>query len=112
MDTPSIPLGGAAGSGRRSRSFIASEAHTRVGEGLSCCQYRNEIPQVPQQIRILTCSSNRLALARFALSAGEEAAEGKCQIEHSKGLPQPTLRFEVAIGLAFEMIPIAIDTSA
>jgi hypothetical protein len=89
-----------------------SEARTRNGEGLSCCQYRNEIPQVPQQIRILTCLSNRLPPARFALSAGEEAAEGKCQIEHSKGLPQPALRLEVAIGLAFEQIPNVIDTSA
>jgi hypothetical protein len=31
--------------------FRRPEALTRVGEGLSCCQYRNEIPQVPQQIR-------------------------------------------------------------
>ena len=50
--------------------------------------------------------------ARTALSLDEEAAEGKCQIEHSKGLPQPALRFEVAIGLAFEQIPNVIDTSA
>jgi len=35
-----------------------SEALTRVGEGLSCCQYRCKIPHVPQQIRTLTCSSN------------------------------------------------------
>jgi hypothetical protein len=71
-----------------------SEARTRNGEGLSCCQYRNEIPQVPQQIRILTRSSNGLPSARIALRSDEEAVEGKCQIEHSKWPPQPTLRLE------------------
>src|ERR1035437_1492656 len=44
-----------------------SEALTRVGEGLSCCQYSSKIRQVQQRRRDLTCAS--------------------------KGLPQPALLF-------------------
>jgi hypothetical protein len=47
--------------------FITSEALTRVGEGLSCCQYSSKVRQVQQRQRDLTCAP--------------------------KGLPQPALRF-------------------
>jgi hypothetical protein len=57
--------------------FPQVRALTRVGEGLSCCQYRNKIPQVPQQIRTLTCSSNGLPQPCAALRWDEEAAWSK-----------------------------------
>jgi hypothetical protein len=44
-----------------------SKAPTRIGEGLSCCQYSNKLRPVQQQTRTLTCAS--------------------------KGLPQPALGF-------------------
>src|SRR5450631_413551 len=37
-----------------------SEALTRVGEGLSCCQYSSKIRQVQQRRRDLTCASKGL----------------------------------------------------
>jgi len=80
----STPVGDnpARGSGRRGRRFKschpdcipASEALTRVGEGLSCCQYRSKIPQVPQQIRTLTFSSNGLPHPAQRFARDEEAA--------------------------------------
>jgi hypothetical protein len=84
VECPSAPLACsthvgdslARGSGRRGRRFKSmsprlysrrSEALTRVGEGLSCCQYSSKIRQVQQRRRELTCAS--------------------------KALPQPALRF-------------------
>src|SRR5450631_3736563 len=54
-----------------------SEALTRVGEGLSCCQYRNEIPQVPQQIRTFDLLLKWVPPAGAALRSDEEAAGEK-----------------------------------
>src|SRR5674476_754237 len=51
-----------------------SEALTRVGEGLSCCQYRSKIPQVPQQIRTFDLLIERASAAGAALRWDEEAA--------------------------------------
>ena len=51
-----------------------SEALTRVGEGLSCCLYRNEIPPVPQQIRTFDVLINWAPPAGAALRRDEEAA--------------------------------------
>jgi hypothetical protein len=85
------------------------EALTRVGEGLSCCQYRSKIPQVPQQIRTLTCSWNGFPqpAQRFAGTKRPQAKvlsprpefpqvipEGRAKRSTRKGSPQAALRFE------------------
>jgi hypothetical protein len=105
-----------------------SEALTRVGEGLSCCQYRSKIPQVPQQIRTFDLLIERAPLAGAALRWDEEAAgqnpvtPTKVPAGHPrrKGLegaleeapPGLLCASRVAIGLAFEWISNVIDTSA
>ena len=57
--------------------FPQVRALTRVGEGPSCCLYRNEIPQVPQQIRTFDLLIERASPARAALRWDEEAAWSK-----------------------------------
>jgi hypothetical protein len=55
--------------------FPQVRALTRVGEGLSGCLYRNEIPPVPQQIRTFDVLINWAPLAGAALRRDEEAAD-------------------------------------
>src|ERR1035437_3124648 len=74
MDTPNHHAGRRRWSGRRPRSFIASEVLTRVGEGLSCCQYSSKTRQVQQRRRDLTCSSKMLPKPALRFARDEEAA--------------------------------------
>src|SRR5665647_3787528 len=96
--------------------FRRPEALTRVGEGLSCCQYRCKIPHVPQQIRTLTCSSNGFPQPAQRFAGTKRPRARTCDPDQSsrrswlrrglegelEGAP-PSLRCasRVAIGLAF-----------
>ena len=67
--------------------FPQVRALTRVGEGLSCCLNRNEIPPVPQQIRTFDVLINWAPRAGAALRRDEEAASLK-SCHPDQGFPQ------------------------
>ena len=64
--------------------FRRPEALTRIGEGLSCCQYRSKIPPVPQQIRTFDLLIEWAPPAGAALRSGRRGRRLKpCHLDQS-----------------------------